>query len=565
MVKKDSLIKGTIILAAAAMVARVLGIFQRVPLQHAMDVKGNSAFGQANTVYLLLLVFATAGIPSAISKMVSERLELGRHEEVSRIYRAAVRFGIVAGVVMTALLLAIAPLYARLSGVPQATPAIRAIAPSLLLFPVIAMMRGYFQGRQFMLAGGVSQIVEQIARVVTAVGLAYLLLGWGYGDTTVAAGGAFGSVIGSVAAFLVMLWYAYKLRKADRLAPAAAAATAETAETIRTASDAGPPVLKRTRDIYSAIFRISIPILLTAMTVQLIYTIDQTLLVPLSKWKFAADQVDIWHAVMTNNAQSVAGIPPVLAIALSTSILPVLSAAYASGNMERVRSQGTLAMRIAVFSGLPVVLLLAIGANPVNGLLFKPPEGYAEPVGSAIVGWLTAGTIFQITMMTSNAILNGLGRQRTAMVHTLTGIGIKLALSFALTPFFGVYGLLAATSVCFIFVTVWNMASIRGLTGIRALGDRWPGFAAAVAVLAAGGGAISYYGVEWLKPLGSKWPYLLTTGLLGLFLGVAYPLLLFALRVIRAEDIESYPARIRRLLRPFARLQRGGRRQVREG
>ncbi|MBB6730744.1 putative polysaccharide biosynthesis protein [Cohnella zeiphila] len=554
MVKKDSLIKGTIILAAAALVARVLGIFQRVPLQHAMGLEGNSDFGQANNVYLLLLVFATAGIPSAVSKMVSERLELGRHEEVNRIYRAAIRFGVVAGIVMTVLLLLFAPLYARLSGVPTSTLAIRAIAPSLLLFPVIAMMRGYFQGRQFMIAGGVSQIVEQIARVVTAVGLAYLLLGWGYSDTKVAAGGAFGSVLGSVAAFAIMLWYAFKLRKADRLVPAM---TAATAEAVATEGFSGPPVLKRTREIYAAIFRISIPILLTAMTVQLIYTIDSSLLVPLSEWKFSAEEVDIWHAVMTNNAQSVAGIPPVLAIALSTSILPVVSAAFAAGDKERVRRQGMLAMRIAVFTGMPVVLVLAVGANPVNGLLFNPPEGYSLPVGSAIVGMLTAGTIFQITMMTSNSILNGLNRQRVAMVHTLTGIGIKLVLSFALTPFFGVYGLIAATSVCFIFVTAWNMATIRGLTGIRVLGNRWAGFIAAVLIVVAIGGALAYYGPDWFDALGLRWRYLATTILLGLFVCIAYPVLLFLLRVIRSEDIESYPARLRKLLRPFARLQRG--------
>lgn len=545
MVKKDSLVKGTIILAAAAMVARVLGIFQRVPLQHAMNNEGNSAFGQANNVYLLLLVFATAGIPSAVSKMVSERLALGREEEVNLIYRAALRFGVIAGIVMTALLLVAAPYYADLSGVPQSTLAIRAIAPSLLLFPIIAMMRGYFQGRQFMIAGGVSQIVEQIARVVTAVALLYALQAWGYGDTVMAAGGAFGSVLGSIAAFGTMLWFAYKLRRSDR-----AAAGGRTAAAERPAVKPGdPPVLTKPRDIYSAIFRISIPILLTAMTVQLIYLIDSTLLVPLSEWRFETADIEVWHAVLTNNAQSIAGIPPVLAIALSASILPVISSAFAAGDTERVRRQGTLAMRIAVFSGMPVVLLLSVGAQAVNGLLFK------TDAGSAIVGMLTAGTIFQITMMTSNSILNGLGRQRVGMAHTLTGIGIKLALSLALTPFFGVYGLVAATSVCFVFVTVWNMATIRKLTGVKVLGDRWPGFAATVLLVAAAGGAVAYYGLEWFAPAGWKWPYFFTTVLLGAMVCVAYPVLLFLFRAMRAEDVESYPAKLRKLLRPFAKLQ----------
>lgn len=305
MVKKDSLIKGTLILTAAALIARVIGIFQRVPLEHVMDKVGNSAFGISNTVYLLLLVVATAGIPSAISKMVSERVELGRGNEVKRIYRAAMKFGMIAGLVLTIGLLLLAPVYTWLAGTQHATLAIRAIAPSLLLFPVIAMMRGYFQGRQLMMAGGVSQVVEQIARVVTAIGFVFALHGWGYGNEKMAAGGALGSVVGSVGAFAVMVYYGVKLRKSDER-------TGELERAERSpgrGAAGGPPVLRSNRDIYRAIFRISIPILVTAMTVQAIYMIDQTLLTRLSEWRFGEEKTLTWLAYLTTNAQSIAGIP----------------------------------------------------------------------------------------------------------------------------------------------------------------------------------------------------------------------------------------------------------------
>jgi len=540
MVKKDSLVKGTIILAGAALAARVLGIFQRVPLEYAMDDNGQNAFGLANNVYLLLLVFATAGIPSAISKMVSERLELGREAEVKKIYRAAIRFGVLMGIIMTLVLLLVAPYYASFSKVPDGDLAVRAIAPALLFFPIIAMMRGYFQGRQFMMAGGISQVIEQIARVITAVGLVFLLQGLGYNNRIMAAGGALGSVFGGVAALAVMLWYARKLEAGDRKSP-------RTESKHSSVQAGGPPVLTQTKDIYKAILKISIPILLTAMTVQLIYFIDTSLLGPLSHWNFDKATVESWLAGLVTNAQSIAGIPPVLAIALSTSILPVLAAAFAARDDERVRSQGMLAMRIAIFTGMPIVLVLTVGAHAVNGLLFSKPSE------SEIVAMLAGGTIFQITMMTSNSILNGISRQRTAMSHTLTGIAIKLVLSLVLTPFFGVYGLVAATSVCFIFVTTWNMITIRKLTGIKALGDRWTGFASAVIVIAAVGSAIVYYGLEWTESLGGKWPYLIVTIVLGIFVCAAYLVLLVLFRVIRSEDLSGYPARIRKVLGPVVR------------
>lgn len=549
MVKKDSLIKGTLILTAAALIARVIGIFQRVPLAHVMDDVGNSAFGISNTVYLLLLVVATAGIPSAISKMVSERVELGRGSEVRRIYRAAMKFGMVAGLVLTAGLLVFAPVYTWLAGTQHATLAIRAIAPSLLLFPVIAMMRGYFQGRQLMMAGGVSQVVEQIARVVTAIGFVFALHGWGYGNEKMAAGGALGSVVGSIGAFAVMVYYGVKLRKSDER-------TGELDRTERSMAGGGagsPPVLRSNRDIYRAIFRISIPILVTAMTVQAIYMIDQSLLTRLSEWRFGEAKTLKWLADLTTNAQSIAGIPPVLAIALSQSILPVLSAAFASGDRERVTRQATLALRIGIFSGMPIVLLMTVGAHAINGLLFPNPDA------SLVVGMLAGGTIFQITMMTSNSILYGLGQQRLAMKHTLVGIFVKLVLSLILTPLFGVYGLVSATALCFMFATMTNMMSIRKRAGVHALGDRWTGFAATVLLLSAAGGALVYAVLHLAAPLGGKWPYLLATGALGLLICAVYPVLLTALGVLRADDLESYPARIRRVLRPFLRFARGRR------
>jgi Membrane protein involved in the export of O-antigen and teichoic acid len=111
--KKDSLIRGTIILAAAALIARFLGIFQRVPLDYMLKEAGGAYFTAANNIYLLLLVVATAGIPSTISKMIAERHARGRIAEARDIYRAALLFGIVTGVVVSGALFVFAPLLAR--------------------------------------------------------------------------------------------------------------------------------------------------------------------------------------------------------------------------------------------------------------------------------------------------------------------------------------------------------------------------------------------------------------------------------------------------------------------
>jgi stage V sporulation protein B len=110
---KDSLVKGTLILTAAALIARFLGVFQRIPLVYLLGDKGMGSYTIAFNLYSTLLVIATAGIPSALSKMISEKTELGRQAEADKIYRAAALFALGAGVVMAVLLYALAPFYAE--------------------------------------------------------------------------------------------------------------------------------------------------------------------------------------------------------------------------------------------------------------------------------------------------------------------------------------------------------------------------------------------------------------------------------------------------------------------
>ncbi|KIL36132.1 membrane protein [Cohnella kolymensis] len=532
--KKDTLLKGTLILAAAALVARALGVFQRVPLEYLLGNKGDGYYSVANNVYLLLLVIATAGIPSAISKMVSERHALGREEEARQVYRAALLFGGAAGIVITLALYAMAPWLAEsIIGRPGAASAIRAIAPALLLFPTIAMMRGYFQGRQYMMAGGLSQIVEQILRVAAAVAIAFTLYSWNKNDEWIAAGASFGSVLGSIGAFAVMLYYAKKLRNADR----------------QDQPNLKPAVPLARSLIYREMLRLSVPIVLTAVTVQLMYTLDSLLVVPLTEHRWGAVTAEQWWGILGNRAQSVAGIPVILAIALSQSIIPVISSAHAVGDNSRVGRQSSLAIRLALYSGLPIVLLLTIGAYSVNGALFSSAEG------SGIVAMLTFGTLFQITMMVTNSILLGLGQPKKAMMHAFAGIILKVILSFALAPWFGVYGIVAATTICFLSAMIFNIMSIQRLTELRIVGDRWPGFIATTASLGAAVGLIQWLMLTVSVGLPDKLSFLLTSAVLGIVVAGFYPVLLVMLKVVTAEEVAIYPRPVRRLLAPVLKLR----------
>lgn len=534
--KKDSLIKGTLILAAAALVARALGLFQRIPLDYMLDHAGLTYFNTANNVYLLLLVIATGGIPSAISRMIAQRYALGQRNEAKRIYRAALTFGAVTGIVLSVLLFVFAGSYARMGDNAGAEFAIAAIAPSLILFPVIAMMRGYFQGRQIMQAGGMSQIIEQIARVMTAIGLALIVLSWGWDSRWVAAAAASGSVFGSVSAFAVMLYYAAKLRRIDRQQQDEAEIVTSTLSF---------------KAIYKEMFSISIPIVVAAMTVQFLYNFDTSFFYRLTgefySSKALAEQA---FSVLGNRAQSLAGIPPILAIALSTSIIPIISAAYSVRNMEEVERQTSLVLRIVVFTGVPVALVLTVAAQSATGLLFE------DSLGSGIVAALLAGTVFQITMMTTNSILFGLGRARVPMRHTFIGLAAKVIGSLLLAPLLGAYGLILASTICFATISWFNLRVIRREVKFRIFGARWWNYIFTIGVAAIMGYVTERVVLDSLHQSSSKLTYLLAATSSTAVTLISYALLLVQLRVIKEQDMANMPSRLRKVFQFISRYGR---------
>jgi len=550
---KDSLIKGTIILTVAALIARFLGVFQRIPLVYLLGDEGMGSYAIAFNLYSVLLVVATAGIPSALSKMIAERTAIGRHEEAGRIYKAAIRFAIIAGIVMAIILFVLAPWFAAdLSKDPKAILATKVIAPTLLLFPLIAVMRGYFQGRQHMMPNGVSQVVEQVFRLVTAVGLAYVLLQ--VSDEWAIAGASFGGVIGGIAALGVMIYYTLKLRKEDEKELLQASNSS-------ISSTGGPsssvPVLHGNKQILMSMFKLSIPIVIFSITVTLVYSIDSSSVIPLLQDRFTNDGARELLGILGGRAQSLAGLPIILAIALSQSIVPLISSTYSQGRMDQVKHHTSRVMQLAILTGLPMVLIVAIGARPLDGFIFgyeKSVYGYAN--GHYIISLLTVSAMFQIIMQTSGAVLMGLGRMKPLVWAVAAGIGTKLVLNFLLAPILGIYGIVIATGLCFVMMSIINLGVLRRDIPFVAFGKKWVGLIISTLII-----VIIGYGLEWLTHT-----YLHISSIdrlnemvnaiivCGVVLAL-YPLMLALTKVVTKDDVASFPAPLRKLINKFARLK----------
>ncbi|MDF2963400.1 MAG: rane protein [Paenibacillus sp.] len=544
----------------AALVARALGVVQRIPLVFLLGEIGMAAYGIAFNLYSMLLVVATAGIPSALSKMISERTALGLHAEANRIYRAALLFAAAAGLVMTLFLYAFAPYYANSIINPQAVLPIRALAPALLLFPLIAIMRGYFQGRRMMMPNGLSQIIEQVFRVVTSVGLAYVLLG--YSMDWAIAGASFGGVIGSVAAAAVMLYYALKLRRSDRAEGLPADAGVPGGPVSSAASESTRGSVIPYKMIYSQLFKLSIPIVIFSLTVTLIYTIDSSIVTLLLKDQAGEEQAREILGILLGRAQSLAGIPIILAVALSQSVVPIISSAYSQKDMKQVADQTGKVLQLSILTGLPMVLIICLAAGPINGFIFGNPTGslIVDAYSAPIIVVLTVSAIFQIVMQTSGAVLMGMGKMRPLMLGVAVGIAVKLAASFALAPWIGIYGIIAATCLCFVIMTVMNMAVLRKEVPFRVLGGRrWIGITVSTVVITGIGIALNMLAQTYVVPFGSaRGDAFVQAVIICAVTGGLYPLLLLLTRTVSVSDLQHMPGPLRKLVGKVApRLLKG--------
>uniref|UniRef100_UPI00046FCBF9 polysaccharide biosynthesis C-terminal domain-containing protein n=1 Tax=Paenibacillus zanthoxyli TaxID=369399 RepID=UPI00046FCBF9 len=333
--------------------------------------------------------------------------------------------------------------------------------------------------------------------------------------------------------FAIMLYAAIQMKRSDKQSG------------IHASSEAKLPLL----GIYKDIFSLSIPIILSSMTIQAVYFIDSSLIVPLLSGQVGGTEATRLLGILGQKAQSIAGIPPVLAIALSTSLIPVISAAYARRDEVHLKRQITLAMRIAILTGTPIVLSLVVAAYSVNGLLFSTPSG------SGMIALLTLGTIFQITMTTSNSILLGMGKSRISMFYVLAGIIVKLAGSVLLSRFMGIYGIIIATALCFIVITALNLRLLRSIVPFEIMGKRWRGYLLAVLVSGAAGYGLNVAAISLTGMMPARLAYLVGCLAAGAVVVILYLVLLIVLGVLSAGELASYPRPVRKLLNPLMKLQ----------
>lgn len=438
-------VKGAAILGVAGLVSKLLGAVYRIPYQNIAGDIGLYVYMQVYPLYTTLLILATAGFPIAISKIVSERVAVGDAIGARRAFRVASISLVILGLFFFLLLYVGAPMVAKFMGDEHLTTPLRAVAWSLPLVPMAAILRGYFQGHQNMMPTGVSQVVEQLIRVIFILLTAFWAMNV-YQDAYLAGTGAvFAAFPGGIAAILVLLWYWRKDKQIRHL-------EGEQQQSSGVAEWTNRQVLR-------SLLYYALPICMGALVLPLIPLVDSVTVVNMLQWSGMQEDLAKLAKGAFDRGQPLIQFGTFFATSLSLALVPAISEAVAQRQHQLIANRAEIAIRLTFLLGLPASFGLALLAEPINVML------YGDTNGTEALAVQSFTIIFATLSIASAGILQGLGRVMRPARNLFIGVMVKLVLNLVLVPFWGISGAALSTVLAYLVAMGLNVLAVKKYTG----------------------------------------------------------------------------------------------------
>lgn len=509
------------ILSIAGLICKIVGALYRIPLAWLIGEEGLGTYQLVFPTYNMLLTISSAGLPVAISRMVSFTLAKDDPRNARRIFRAALCMLAALGFIAMLLMIVMSPSLAIRSGDPSTQPGFVAIAPAILLVCLMSALRGFMQGQQNMVPTAISQLIEQVGKVFVALPLAYF--GMKVSTAYAAAGVLLGTSIAEGAALIYMI-VVYRRRKAAFNA----LAQNEAEETMP-----GRVLVKR-------LLTLSVPITLGACIVPIAGFIDSGLLLNrLMDAGIEYSEALALYGRYSGYVLTLINVPTALAVAIAMSLVPSISSAMARGDGKAMRRHSAMGLRLSFVVGLPCSIGMSMLSSQLLDLIyhFNTPE--ALEVTAELLSMSSLTIVLFTVVQSTSGILQGLRKQRIPMYTLMVGVAVKIFLNYTLIgmPEINIHGAPLASIACYTLSMLPNLYFVHKYTGLKA--DLWnmagkP--AAATALMAA-----VLYGAIRLLPSGALWTLVLVA------IGVAaYACFALVVGAITKEDLAPFLRRLNR-------------------
>ncbi len=463
--RKNNFIMQAGILAAAGIISRMIGLLYKSPLMNIIGETGMGYYSAAYNYYTIVLLIASYSIPSAISKVIAQKLGVKEYRNAHRIFLCAIGYVLAVGTAASLFLYFGAGLFVA----KEAIPVLRVFAPTVFVYGVLGVLRGYFQAHKSMAQTSVSQILEQIANVVVSLLMARFLIISQLGSLAVpedAAGrgehavkGAMGSAVGTgagVVAGLVFMGgiyglnYGYFQRKIKK--------------------DRHQEV-----DSYKTILKMIVAVVTPFILSTAVYNLN----VSLNSWLYtkllpAIREVDgeALHAnygVFSGMSVTISNIPIAFSSAMAAAMLPYVSQLLAAKKIEEARDKIGAAVKSTMMISIPSAVGLFVLAKPVTLLLFPTRGDEVVDMAAKLLMTLAFSVVLYALSTLNSTILQGLGRVNAPIYNAGAALLVQTAVTVPLLLFtqLGIYSLAIASTVFSGTMCLLNQRSVRKAIGYR--------------------------------------------------------------------------------------------------
>ncbi len=443
------------ILAAAGIICRIIGFLYRSPLTAVIGDEGNGYYSSAYNMYVIILLIASYSIPSAVSKIISGKLALKQYKNAMRVFRCAIIYVVVVGGICALL----AFTFASALVPDNAVIVMRVFAPTIFFSGLLGTLRGYFQSQGNMVPTSLSQIIEQILNAAVSIGAAYLFISWVEGATGTtravmgAAGSAVGTGVGVVTGLIFMLCIFFPNRK----------------EMKKLELEDMDESAEGYREIYREIFTIVTPIIMSTFVYNLCTPLNQNIYqrILMHVKNISQVQVVTQYGIFAGKPVIISNIPIALAASMSSALIPVISAAYAKKEQDRLESRIKNAIRVTMRVAIPSAVAFIFLARPITEFLFPQKESLNE--ASILLATIGITVVFYALSTVSNGVLQATGKVREPLKNAVIALIIQalILVGLLLTTNFGVYSLSISMIIYSFLMCVLNSASIRKHLGYR--------------------------------------------------------------------------------------------------
>ncbi|MBE5882213.1 MAG: polysaccharide biosynthesis protein [Lachnospiraceae bacterium] len=453
--KRDGFVMQAGILAMAGIIVRIIGILYRSPLTGIIGDEGNGYYSSAYNIYTIILLISSYSIPSAISKVIAQRLALREYRNAHRIFHCAIIYVVIVGGIASLFTFFGAGLLVE----DNCEAVLRVFAPTIFLSGLLGVLRGYFQAHRTMLQTSVSQIIEQILNAVVSLLAAHLLIQTvvAQSETTQAIYGAIGSALGTGSGVLIALLFMWAVYGLNRKL-----------------------IIKRVRNdvrhdelsygqIFGIIFGMVTPFILSTFIYNFSTSLNQTIYTKVMKYvmHLAESEIAVNYGVFAGKAVVISNIPIAIASSMSAAMIPSISASYAQGNKEKTHHQVHVAVQTTMLISIPCAFGMMALAQPITELLFPQKESLA--LASALLRAISISVIFYALSTLTNAVLQGVGKVNAPVLNAAVALIVQtvvLVLLLAYTDL-SLYALAIAMVVYSLLMCLLNNFVVRRALGYR--------------------------------------------------------------------------------------------------